>query len=173
MRIRIGLFPLYLALAAVLLMGCSVDPEQRLIGKWKGDSSAIGTAIKAAKMKADSPEVSGSTAMAAARAMGATSLTLNEDKSCAFFVGGNTLQGTWKFFEEESLVELDLKTAEIPPENQEKNPDGFKPQTYVAIVSEGGDSIEVLLMGRESYGMMQEAMQGKKRQKFIVLRKGG
>jgi hypothetical protein len=172
MRSNVVLRLLALVVVAAWLSGCSVDPEQRLIGKWKGDSSAIGTAIKAAKMKADSPEVSGSTAMAAARALGAMSLTLSADKSCALFTGGNTIKGTWKFFKEENLVELDLQTAEIPPENQEKNPEGFKPQTYIAVLNKDGDALEVLPFGRDSYDMVKKMEEtGHKRQKFMVLRK--
>jgi hypothetical protein len=173
MRSNVVLRLLALVVVAAWLSGCSVDPEQRLVGKWKGDSSAIGTAIKAAKMKADSPEVSGSTAMAAARALGNTSLTLNSDKTCALATGsGNTLKGTWKFFKEEKLVELDLQTAEIAPENQEKNPEGFKPTTYIAVMNKDGDALEVLPFGRESYDMLKKMEEsGTKRQKFMVLRK--
>ena len=115
-----------------------MDPEQRLIGKWKADSSAAGVAMKAAKLKADNPEISGADATAYARSLTNVSLDLNKDKSCAFVTGGNTLKGTWKFDKEAKIVELDLQTAEIAPENKDKNPEGFKPQTYIAIVEEGG-----------------------------------
>jgi hypothetical protein len=163
----------WLCVAAALLVGCSMDPEQRLIGKWKADSSAAGVAMKAAKMKADNPEISGSDAMAYARSLTKVSLDLNKDKSCTLVTGGNTLKGTWKFDKEASLVELDLKTAEIAEENKAKNPEGFKPQTFVVVVEDGGDKLEVLPMPRESYEMVKEATKGKKRQKFMVLRKSG
>lgn len=171
MRRLIAINSVWLPLVAALSVGCSVDPEARLVGKWKGDSSAMGAAIKAAKMKADSPDVSGSTAMAAARALGAITLDLNQDKSCALLMGGNTLKGKWTFVKEENLVELDLQTAEIPPENQAKNPEGFKPTTYIAVLNESGDALEVLPMGREAYELLKEVSKGKKRQKLMVLRK--
>jgi hypothetical protein len=86
-------------------------------------------------------------------------------------MGGNTLKGTWKFDKAENLVELDLKTADIPAENQEKNPEGFKPQTYIVVVDPSGDSVEVLPMDRDAYNLLKEATKDKKRQKFMVLRK--
>ena len=150
-----------------------MDPEQRLIGKWKADSSAAGVAMKAAKLKADNPEISGSEATAYARSLTNVSLALNKDKSCAFVTGGNTLKGTWKFDKEAKIVELDLQTAEVAPENKDKNPDGFKPTTYIAIVEDGGDKIEVLPIDRAGYEVVKDATKGKKRQKFFVLRKSG
>jgi hypothetical protein len=150
-----------------------MDPEQRLIGKWKADSSAASVAMKAAKLKADNPEISGSEATAYARSLTNVSLDLNKDKSCAFVTGGNTLKGTWKFDKEAKLVELDLQTAEIAEENKAKNPDGFTPKTYVAEVQDGGDRLEVIPFDRSGYETIMQSLQGKKRQKFFVLRKSG
>jgi hypothetical protein len=162
---------LLLCVAAAYFVGCSMDPEQRLVGKWKADSSAAGVAMKAAKLKADNPNISGAEATAYARSLTNVSLALNKDKSCAFVSGGNTLKGTWKFDKEAKLVELDLKTAEIAEENKAKNPDGFKPTTYVAEVQDGGDRLEVIPYSRSGYEAITKLLEGKKRQKFFVLRK--
>ena len=86
-------------------------------------------------------------------------------------MGGNTLKGKWKLVQEENLVELDLQTAEIPPENQAKNPDGFKPQIYIAVLNGSGDRLEVLPMDRQSYKLFQESTKGKPRPKLIMLSK--
>ena len=160
-------------LALSLLIGCSVDTEQQLVGKWKGDDSAVGVAIKAAKMKADNPDVKPSTATTAARAMGATTLTLNQDKTCALFMGGSTVKGKWAYVKEESLVELILDAGEIPPENQEQNSEGVQSQQYIVLVSEGIDKLEVvpLPMARNKWLELKEMMKGKKIPSLIALRK--
>lgn len=126
------------------------------MGKWKADDSAAGMATRAAKLKNQQPDAESSDVMAAARAMGQIGLDLRQDKSFDLLMGGNTIQGTWAFHEERKEVQLDCKTAEIAPENEEKNPGPFQPATFVAYLNDSGN-LRLYPMPRESYDMLKES----------------
>ena len=57
----------WLPLLSLLFAGCSSSPEQRLVGTWKGDTSAIGMTMKAVKLKNDAPGISNKDAINAAK----------------------------------------------------------------------------------------------------------
>jgi hypothetical protein len=152
----------------MVLTGCSSSPEQQLVGKWQGDTSALGTAIKAAKLKADAPEVSGSDALRAAKAMGATALDLRKDKTLEFSLGGSTFGGSWSYDADRKEVRLELKSVESSPIEGAK--ESFKPETWLAHVNELG-RLEVFRGNREAYDLYEQAANGKKTG-LIVLSKG-
>lgn len=148
-------------LATIILLGCATDPEQAIIGVWKADDSAAAMAARAAKLKHDSPDAEGKVVMDAARAMGHIGLDLRADKTFDLLMGGNTIQGSWSFDAELNEVQLDAKTAIVAPENVDKNPEPFKPATFIAYLNDTGN-LRLYLMPRESYQIIKESGQGGK-----------
>jgi len=156
MRARNVHFSVWSMLAVVLLAGCAGDPEQAVIGSWKGDDSAAGVAMRAAKLKGQAPDAESSELMAAARAMGNVGLELRKDKTFDLLMGGNTVKGDWAFDQERAEVRLDAKTAEVAPENADKNPGPFKPTTFVAYLNESGN-LRLYPMPREAYDLLKQS----------------
>jgi hypothetical protein len=142
--------------------GCGVKPEKLLIGKWAGDTSAAGTAMRAVQLKQSDPGVEGSTAMKAARAMGAVALELREDKTFDLLLGPNEVSGTWTFDPERSDVQLDLKSAVTPPPQEGEVAEPFKPQTWMAHLDADSERLEIFQGDRESYDFFLEVSKNKK-----------
>jgi hypothetical protein len=142
--------------------GCSQSPEQKFVGKWQGDSSPEGIAMKSAKMKADNPGVSNDQIRDAVAAMAATALDVKQDKSFEVVAAGHTWKGSWTFDSAASLAQLDLKEA---PADQ-KLP---TPATWIAHLNPSDNSLELYMCDRASYDMIQQTLKGKRAPGAIVL----
>jgi hypothetical protein len=130
------------------LVGCATDPEQAVVGKWAADSSAMGNAARMAKLKADAPDADPALIRESAKAMGAYALELKAYKSCTAIAGGNKFQGTWSFDKEQLEVQIDLKTAELTPEAEAQNPEGFKPRSWMASLDEDHTALRLAMVDR-------------------------
>jgi hypothetical protein len=159
------------ALLLVGFAGCAVEPEQMLVGKWGGDTSAATIAIKAAKMKADNPDISAEQARDYARAAASFAVQFKSDKTCDLYAGGNVLHGTYTFDKEENLAEIDFKTADVAPENKAQNPEPFQPQQWIAMLDPEEEKLEVSLGDRNTYKTLKEIRKTQKLPGLIVLRK--
>lgn len=91
--------------------GCSVDREQQLIGKWKGDE--LSATFAAIKMKEDSG-ASTEDAKNAAKVLVATFVEIKSDKSFTAGMGGATTEGTWTFNKESGEVILNIAKVTGP-----------------------------------------------------------
>jgi hypothetical protein len=135
-----------LVFLAAGLAGC-MDREQAAVGKWKADGSALGAAIRSAKMKADNPDASTGQIMGAARAVGATTVHLNKDKTAEVLFGGATIKGTWTIDKEAGVVTLNLTSAEGAGGEQ---PAGeVKGQTWVAYMNDANDRLRLYMAPRD------------------------
>ena len=158
-------------MVVVFLVGCSTDPEQQIVGKWGGDSSAMSVGIKAAKLKSDNPDISPEKAREVARAMSSFGLILNADKTCQLLAGGNKLNGTYTFDKAENLVEMEFETAEIAPENAAQNPKPFEPVKWIGMYNPDEGKMELSAGDRDTYAMIKEMKKTQKLPGLMVLRK--
>ena len=130
------------------LAGC-MDREQAAIGKWKADGSALGAAIRSAKIKAENPDASTGEIMGAARAIGATTVTLNKDKSAEVFIAGTEGKGTWTIDKEAGVVTVNITSAKLaaPAEGQQAGP--FQAQTWTCYMSDSNDKMRLYMAPRD------------------------
>lgn len=143
--------------AAVVLTGCATDPEQAIVGKWKADDSASGMAMRAAKLKQESPDAETSVVMGAARSMGHVGLEVRADKTFDLHTGGKALKGSWTFDKASGELQLDAKTAEFPPENADPNAEPFKPTSFIALWRSDTNTLRLLPIPRESYDLIKDS----------------
>jgi hypothetical protein len=171
MRFAVPAWFLSSVLALAGVSGCAVEPEQMLVGKWGGDTSAATVAVKAAKMKADNPDISAEQARDYARAAASFAVHFKSDKTCDLYAGGNVLHGTYTFDKEENLAEIDFKTVDVAPENKAQNSEPFQPQKWIAMLNPEEEKLEISLGDRSTYNTLKEIRKTQKLPGLIVLRK--
>lgn len=156
------------AVLSVLLTsmsGCSSGPpspeemKQMVVGDWAANSSAIGAAARGMKLGSQNPELSGSEAMAAGRALGAMAAEFREDGTMTATFMLSVFEGTWTFDAENAMVEMDLTLVE-PPAPEDK-PEVNK-TAWVAILDPEKEKLTLYMFGRDAYQMflsLDEKMQ--------------
>jgi hypothetical protein len=132
-----------------LFTGCSTDREQAAVGKWKADGSAIGTALRSAKLKSENPDASTGEIMGAARVLGATSVTLNNDKSAEVFVAGTAGQGTWTIDKEAGVVTVNITSAKLAAPAEGQKAGQFTAQTWTCYLNDSNDKMRLYMAPKD------------------------
>lgn len=162
---------LFAAGAAVLLAGCASDPEKSLVGKWKGDTSGVGAAIRSIKIKSENPNAETSQIMAAARAQGMIELTLKSDKTFNVNLATSSLGGTWAFDKTANVVELSVNVPAAAPAAEGEKAEPAKPQLWLGIFDPSQPTLQLFMGDHEAYKLAESASPG--RLPGMVLRKKG
>jgi hypothetical protein len=162
---------LFAAGAAVLLAGCASDPEQALVGKWKGDMSGVGAAIRSIKIKSENPNAETGQIMAAARAQGMIELTLKSDKTFKVNLATTALGGTWAFDKTANVVELLVNIPFTTPAPEGEKAWLPQPHLWLGIFDPSQPTLQLFMGDHEAYKAAEAAAPG--RLPGMVLRKKG
>jgi hypothetical protein len=153
----------------LLVVGCSGDPEREVVGKWKGDMSAVGAAIRSVKIKSENPNAETAQIMAAARAQGMIELTLKSDKSFQLNLATTMNSGTWTFDRTANVAEMHVTNSTPAPgaagEKVEHNP----PQLWLGIFNPGQETLQLFMGDHDAFHAAEAASPG--RIPGMVLRK--
>jgi hypothetical protein len=144
----------FTALAA-LTMGCSVDREQGLIGKWQGDvTSATFAAVRLKEESGASTE----DAKNAAKILAGTFVELKKDKTFTAGMGGATTEGNWTFNKETGEVVLNISKMMGPDgKEMESPPNGSPPSSWTAYLADDNGKLAFYPAPPESVAMLKQS----------------
>jgi hypothetical protein len=146
-------------LVVALVVGCSTDREQTLIGTWQGDP--LSGTFAAAKMKEETPGATVAEARAAAAALANTAIEFRKDKTFQVAFQGQTFDGTWTFNKESGEVLLNILESSMPlAEDGAKKPK--EPMFWVAQLDDQDYRLGLFMMPPESVALMKKSLDGKK-----------
>jgi hypothetical protein len=150
------------ALALILVAicaGCSpTKPTEQIIGKWKGDDSAVGNALRAAKLKSENPGASSDMVRDGARALGNTEIEFSADQKFKFSFQGRPEKGIWSYDEGRKEFVLKLDPPEIPvdhPNPEEAKKAAEAPRSWVVVYNAGTQHIELFMMDQAAIDLLK------------------
>ncbi len=160
MRGTTGLRLLSLLLLTGVVAGCG-NPERALVGKWKGDMSGAGAAIRSVKIKSENPNAQTSQIMAAARAQGMIELTLKADKTFKVNLATASYDGKWTFDKTANVVELMVNVPQAAPAAEGEKTEPAGPLLWLGVFNPTLETLQLFMGDHEAYKAAEASSPGR------------
>lgn len=129
---------LALLVAGLLLMGCAVDREKAVQGKWSstpkdGAATALGVGISAMTGNGAAAE------QTLAKALIQVSLDVRPDKTFSLVWDGAERTGNWTF--DKQTGDLNLNVTQVKPLNSSPPPQNIQPETWTSTLDKNNKQL--------------------------------